>query len=45
MDEAMEKKGLRVNAGSGTGLGLLQSSGEYPCTVCCTWGRQIQHLL
>ena len=40
--EAMEKKGLRVNAGKtkvmicGTGLDLLQSSGEYPCTVCCT---------
>ena len=35
--EAMEKKGLRVNAGKtkvmicGTGLDLLQSSGEYPC--------------
>ena len=34
--EAMEKKGLRVSAGKtkvmicGTGLGLLQSSGEYP---------------
>ena len=40
--EAMEKKGLRVNAGKtkamicGTGLDLLQSSGEYPCTVCHT---------
>ena len=40
--EAMEKKGLRVNAGKtnimicGTGLDLLQSSGKYPCTVCCT---------
>ena len=39
---AMEKKGLRVNAGKtkvmicGTGLDLLQSSGEYPCTVCHT---------
>ena len=38
----MEKKGLRVNAGKtkvmicGTGLDLLQSSGEYPCTVCCS---------
>ena len=38
----MEKKGLRVNAGKtkvmicGTGLDLLQSSGEYPCAVCCT---------
>ena len=40
--EAMEKKGLRVNAGKtkvmicGTGLDHLQSSGEYPCTVCRT---------
>ena len=40
--EAMEKKGLRVNAGKtkvmicGTGLDLLQSSGEYPCAVCST---------
>ena len=40
--EAMEKKGLRVNAGKtkimicGTGLDLLQSSGEFPCTVCRT---------
>ena len=40
--EAMEKKGLRVNAGKtkvmicGTGLDLLQRSGEYPCVVCCT---------
>ena len=40
--EAMEKKGLRVNAGKtkimicGTGLGLLQSSGEFPCAVCRT---------
>ena len=38
----MEKKGLRVNAGRtkvmicGTGLDLLQSSGEYPCAVCRT---------
>ena len=46
--EAMEKKGLRVNAGKtkvmicGTGLDLLQSSGEYPCAVC---RRQQQHLL
>ena len=36
----MEKKGLRVNAGKtkimirGTGLDLLQSSGEFPCAVC-----------
>ena len=40
--EAMEKKGLRVNAGKakimicGMGLDLLQSSGEFPCTICCT---------
>ena len=40
--EAMEKKGLRVNAGKtkimicSTGLDLLQSSGEFPCTVCRT---------
>ena len=40
--EAMEKKGLRVNAGKtkvmicGTGLDLLQSSGEYPYAVCRT---------
>ena len=36
----MEEKGLRVNAGKtkimicGTGLDLLQSSGEFPCAVC-----------
>ena len=40
--EAMEKKGLRVNAGKtkvviyGTGQDLLQSSGAYPCAVCRT---------
>ena len=40
--EAMEKKGLRVNAGKtkvvicSTGLDLLQISGKYPCTVCRT---------
>ena len=40
--EAMEKKGLRVNAGKtkimicGTGLDLLQSSGKFPCAVCRT---------
>ena len=40
--KVMEKKGLRVNAGKtkvmicGTGLDLLQSSGEYPCAVCRT---------
>ena len=37
--EAMEEKGLRVNAGKtkimicGTGLDLLQSSGEFPCAI------------
>ena len=36
----MEKKGLRVNAGKtkimicSTGLDRLQSSGEFPCTIC-----------
>ena len=40
--EAMEEKGLRVNAGKtklmvcGTGLDLLQSSGQFLYTVCCT---------
>ena len=40
--EAMEKKGLRVNTGKtkimicGTGLDLLQSSGEIPCALCRT---------
>ena len=40
--EAMEEKGLRVNAGKtkimicGKGLDLLQSSGEFPCAVCRT---------
>ena len=40
--EAMEEKGLRVNAGKtkimicGTGPDLLQSSGEFPCAVCRT---------
>ena len=40
--EAMEKKGLRVNAGKtkimiyGTGLDLLQSSGKFPCAACHT---------
>ena len=37
----MEEKGLRVNAGKkvmicGTGLDLLQSSGEFSCAVCRT---------
>ena len=41
--EAMEKKGLRVNAGKtkimicGTGLDLLQSSGEFPCAIALEW--------
>ena len=40
--EALEEKGLRVNAEKmkimirGMGLDLLQSSGEFPCAVCCT---------
>ena len=40
--EAMEEKGLRVNAGKmkimmyGMGLDLLQSSGEFPCAICRT---------
>ena len=40
--EAMEEKGLRVNAGKtkiiicGTGLDLLKSSGEFPYAVCRT---------
>ena len=40
--EAMEEKGLRVNAGKtkiivcGMGLDLLQSSGKFLCTICCT---------
>ena len=40
--EAMEEKGLRVNAGKtkimicGMGLDLLQSSGKFPCTIYCT---------
>ena len=38
----MKKKGLRVDAGKtkiticGMGLDLLQSSGKFPCAVCCT---------
>ena len=46
--EAMEKKGLRIIAGktkvmiSGTGLDLLQSSGEYPLLYR---SRQQQHIL
>ena len=40
--EAIEEKGLRVNAGRtkvmscGTGLDLLQSLGEFQGTICCT---------
>ena len=40
--EAIEMKGLTVNAGKtkimicSTGLDLLQSSGKFPCIVCCT---------
>ena len=39
MERSHRKKGFKVNAGKtkvmicGTGLDLLQSSGEYPCTV------------
>ena len=42
LKEAMEKKGLGVNAGKmkimicSTGLDLLQSSGEFPCAICHT---------
>ena len=40
--EGIERKGLRVNAGKtkkmicGIGLDLMQSSGEFPCAICCT---------
>ena len=34
--EAMEEKGLSVNAAKMKGLDLLQSSGEFPCAVCRT---------
>ena len=40
--EAMEEKGLRVNAGKtkiiiyDTGRDLLQSSGQFPCAICHT---------
>ena len=40
--EAMEEKGLRVNAGKtkimicGTSLDLMQSSGKFPCAICRT---------
>ena len=40
--EAMEEKGLRVNAGKtkimicGMGLDLMQSSGVFPCAICHT---------
>ena len=39
MERSHGEKGLRVNAGKtkvmfcGTGLDLLQSSGQYPCAV------------
>ena len=42
LKEAMIEKGLRGNAGKtkimvcGKGLDLLQSSGEFPCTICHT---------
>ena len=47
----VEEKGLRVNAGKtkimicGTGLDLLQSSGEFPCAVVSHWSGQQQHFL
>ena len=47
--EAMEEKGLRVNAGKtkimicGTGLDLLQSSGEFPCAVCSIFCKGCTH--
>ena len=40
--ERSNEEGLRVNAGKtkimicSTGLDLLQSSGKFPCTICCT---------
>ena len=40
--DAVKEKGLRVNAGKtkimicSTGLDLMQSSGEFPCSVCRT---------
>ena len=46
---AIEKKGLRVNAGKtkvmicGMGLDLLQSSGEYPCCSCTGVGNNSIH--
>ena len=47
--EAMEEKGLRVNAGKtkimicGTGLDLLRGSGEFPCAVCSAGNSQNLH--
>jgi len=42
--EDKERKNFRVNAGKtsicGTGLGLIQSSGDFPCTVCHTCCRK-----
>ena len=49
--EAMEKKGLRVNAGKtkimicGTGLDLLQSSEEFPRAVCSIFCNCCKHLV
>ena len=48
--EAMEEKEMRINAGKtkimicDTGLDLLQSSGEFPCSLS-HWSGQQQHLL
>ena len=42
MERSHREEGVRVNAGKtkamicSTGLDLLQSAGEYPCTVCRT---------
>ena len=44
---SMEEKGLRINAGKtkimicGTGLDLLQSSGQFPCAVCRTSAKAV----
>ena len=41
-EEGMEREGLRVSPGKtkimicGIGLQLLQSSGQFPCAICCT---------
>ena len=51
LDLEMDEQGLRVNARKtkimicGTGLDLLQSSGEFLCTVCRTGSGQQKHFL